>query len=141
MSLPRDITYSKPTNLDDYTWLYALLRERLHRVGINISHRRLPSFDEHVRFWKSNPYRMVEIVRIGKRVAGYWCISNLGEIGIYLFEDCDTKEMSGAMLDRAIDVSGLDEFLVNVNPGNLNVIGALVERGFTVCQHTYRGTR
>src|SRR5690348_7958873 len=69
--------------------LYALLRERSteHDEFVNISHRKLPTFTEHVKFMDSRPYRYWYLIGAdsGKPV-GTCYISKRNEIGIVLFQ-------------------------------------------------------
>jgi len=128
----------------DYGWLYNLLDERMIRLNINISHRRMPAWDEHVLFWESRLYRYksVEVIEFGGKPCGYLYLSKgLHELGVQCFASFDTKEFYLAVIDHVLETCGLAEILANVNPRHDALIEALRARGFDVCQHTYRGTK
>jgi len=131
----------RPMNDDDMTWLYALLIERLKRPEINISHRKMPSRANHRKFWESGPYKIVEVIIANGWLAGYWYLSKQNEIGIRLHQKYDSAEVNGRVLDHILFSVPRKELLANVNPANTILADALMARGFSVCQHTYRLTR
>lgn len=66
----------------DLRFLYDLLKERKH--SINISHRKMPTYNEHVNFVLSKPYLKWYIIYFGKNKAGSIYISKQNEIGIFI---------------------------------------------------------
>jgi len=130
-----------PYNDNEMQWLFVLLFERLLRPEINISHRKFPWREEHVKFWKSKPYQVVDVIKVDGWLAGYWYLTKQDEIGIRLCEKYDTIEINGKVLDHILtDVRG-KEFLANVNPNHAELVQALKAHGFEICQHTYRLTK
>ena len=127
---------------NDVPWLYALLLDMFMRPEVNISHRRMPLAEEHVKFWNSKPYEIANVIMVDGWLAGYWYLTrNLHEIGIKLFEKYDTLEINGKVLDHVLANMDHKEFLANVNPNHAELVMALNLRGFEICQHTYRLTR
>lgn len=74
-------------------WLYELMKER--EPEINISHRGLPSFEQHRQFWHRRVYRFCYLIEAGDFITrnpeqdhhpwiGYVSATHLNEIGIVL---------------------------------------------------------
>lgn len=139
MSTLDNISY-RPMTRSDYGWLYDLLQQRMTRLGVNISHRRMPSYEDHVAFWDAQPYACAWIIMSGYRPVGYFYLTKiLNELGIQCFAEFDTQAFYLVVIDHVLKM-GLGEILANVNPRHSELITALRARGFEVCQHTYRRT-
>lgn len=128
--------------------LYELLRERSTEADphVNISHRRLPSFQEHQRFVRSRPYRAWLFVKADGLVAGNLTITKLNEIGIVLSADYRGKGVGrwavGELLRRfrplpAIPAARSGRFVANINPKNERSIRLFTGLGAVLLQQTY----
>ena len=50
----KDIIKIKEVDSDDIEFLYEMLKERDSRI--NVTHNELPSFNQHKKFFETNPY-------------------------------------------------------------------------------------
>ena len=66
----------------DYRFLYNLLKERDPRA--NISHKKMPTYNEHVMFVSSRPYSKWYVILYGANKAGSVYITSQNEIGIFI---------------------------------------------------------
>lgn len=136
--------------------LYELLKERSTEDDphVNISHRALPTWDEHCRFFVSPPYYAWYLIRAGEiptwagnpHWAGYVSITTRNEIGIVLFKRYRGFGIGKAALQRllklqkplpAIPSQRTGTFVANINPQNARSIALFQSLGFTLKQHTY----
>jgi len=62
--------------------LYSLLKKRTH----SISHKRLPTFEEHKNFVEGNPYRCWYIVKDSTETLGSFYIKRDNSIGLNLIK-------------------------------------------------------
>ena len=67
----------------DYRFLYELLTQR--RQAANISHKKMPTYEEHVKFVRSRPYSKWYIINVNGEKAGSIYLTKQNEIGIHLF--------------------------------------------------------
>src|SRR5712692_8060176 len=66
----------------DIQFLYDLLQERDPRA--NISHKKMPTFEEHTKFVTSQPYAKWYVIYRGNQKAGSIYLTNQNEIGIFI---------------------------------------------------------
>lgn len=116
--------------------LYALLGER--DETINISHRRMPSWTEHVKFVGSKPYKSWDFIVSGDEIVGSIYLSKQDEIGIFLFR----KHQGKGYGLRAVKLlmarhPRIERFLANVNPRNHGSIRFFEGMDFRHIQNTY----
>lgn len=137
--------------------LYDLLLER--EQTNSISHRKMPTWREHVSFVGSNPYRKWYLIKIdvidtqggisreGFHIIGACYLTRQNEIGIQLFK---TYQGKGYAIDavntmitkhkplKAIPGVRSGQFLANINPANERSIRLFQKLGFTHINNTYR---
>ena len=77
----------------DYRFLYNLLKERDSRT--NISHKKMPTFHQHVDFVKSKPYTKWYIVKYGAKKIGSIYLTSQNEIGIFIKNTHQKKNLGG----------------------------------------------
>jgi RimJ/RimL family protein N-acetyltransferase len=121
-------------------FLYELLKER--EPHQNISHREMPSFEEHTRFVDSHPYqewfvifyewRNVEMGPIG---AIY--LSKQNEIGIFIAKEYQGKGYGKTAICLLMNRHPGERFLANINPLNERSIDVFLDLGFELKQLTY----
>ena len=128
------------------TILYQLLRERDSGEYFNISHRWIPTWDNHLSFIKSKPYRYWYIVYIDHEPVGSVYLTKLNEIGIFLFRASQRKGHGLNILDaltrrhkplKAISGRRSGRYLANIHPDNARSIKLFSKLGFTLKQVTY----
>ncbi len=72
-------------SLSGHKVLYDLLKER--RPAESISHRRMPSWEEHCRFVDSRPYQFWYLIDGGDEFLGaIYLTERLSEIGWWIFD-------------------------------------------------------
>lgn len=124
--------YSRP---DRAIILWELLKER--DASVNISHKQMPTWDEHVRFVESKPYEAWYFIQDGTRIVGSCYLSKRNEIGIQVFKAHQGKGYATASLQRLMKRHGTINYLANVNPANSRSAALFQKLGFNLVQHTY----
>lgn len=119
----------------DLEFLYNLLLERDSRV--NISHKKMPSYDEHIKFVLSKPYTKWYIVNLEGKKVGSVYLSKQDEIGIFLKKDIQGKGLGKYALNILKKKNPRKRFIANVNPKNKNSAKFFRQNGFKLIQHTY----
>jgi len=127
-------------NAEEVGALYQLLRER----NFSISHDGLPSFEEHEKFVRNNPYRVWYIVNLGSIPIGTIYLLKDNSIGLFLKKKY--LGFTGTVLNLIINkhkplkpiksVRGRG-FHVNANSNDIDFISALKESGMKHTQSTY----
>jgi len=119
----------------DSKFLFDLLKERDSRA--NISHKKMPTYTEHIKFIKSKPYSKWYIIFKSKQKIGSIYLSKNDEIGIFISRKFQGKNMGDFALDELIKKNPRKRFLANVNPKNKKSIKFFKKSGFDLIQHTY----
>jgi RimJ/RimL family protein N-acetyltransferase len=118
--------------------LYDLMGER--DATVNISHRKMPSWKDHVRFIRSRPYQSWHLISAGRpsAIVGAAYLSKNSEIGVFLFK-AHRGNGYGEAAVRALMKKhpGTPRFLANINPNNLRSIEFFQDLGFRHIQNTY----
>lgn len=119
----------------DYRFLYGLLKER-DRI-VNISHRQMPSWDEHVKFNRSKPYKYDFIIKDGKRRVGRVYITSRNEIGIFIKKIFQSRGYGAAVLGMVLNKLKGRAVYANVAPSNKKSQKFFEKFGFKLIQYTY----
>ena len=117
---------------EDYTFLHDLLSQR-HSI-VNISHKRMPTWEEHVKFIKSKPYSKWYIILKSKQKIGSIYLSKNDEIGIFLSKKFQGKNVGNSALNELMKKNPRKRFLANVNPKNKKSISFFKKNGFKLIQ-------
>ena len=140
-SLTCDFEKVLPTSkqIDD---LFYLLGKR----EWGISRESIPSFEEHVRFVKKNPYRAWYLIKIENRIAGSVYLTEQNTLGL----DYAIK-VSGEILKETLQFIFINyeplppipsvrnaNFVANVATNNIDLSSALRDCGYSCIQETYR---
>jgi RimJ/RimL family protein N-acetyltransferase len=125
----------KPIGKSDHRFLYDLLKNRDKLA--NISHRKMPSYEEHVRFVLSKPYQIWYIVKLGNDKIGSVYLTHNDEIGISLTKDMQGKGIGKLALTILMEKNPRKRYLANINPKNKKSIKFFKSEGFKLIQHTY----
>ena len=107
----------KIVSKSDYRFLYNLLKERDSKV--NISHKKMPTYNEHLKFIKSRPYRKWYVVKYGGLKIGSVYLTSQNEIGIFVKKSFQNKKYGGIILSQLIQENPRRRYLANVNPKNI----------------------
>ena len=119
----------------DGEFLFELLKERDPRA--NISHKKMPSYDEHIKFIKSKPYTRWYIILKSKERVGSIYLSKNDEIGIFLSKEYQKKNIGNTGLVELIRKNPRKRYLANVNPKNKKSSTFFNKNNFKLIQHTY----
>lgn len=114
--------------------LFNLLAERM--PSQSISHKRMPTHEEHRAFIESRPYLAWYFIEAEGSVRGSCYLSKQREIGIFLFQRYQ-KAGVGTRAVRLLMAKHPGKVLANVNPANLASARMFEWMGFKVVQHTY----
>lgn len=134
-------------------YLYLLMQER--NVEANISHKNLPSFEEHVNFLAGHPYRCWYLVgwQAGSEdlYAFSWAGSITGsfnnEIGIVLGKDFRGRGIGPLAIRQmmalhrplaAVPSQRRGSWLANIAPGNEHSKHIFMKMGFNKVSETYQ---
>lgn len=116
--------------------LYRLLEERDHYV--NISHRKMPSWDEHIAFMRSRPYREWFIIVDGHDTSvGAIYLSRQNEIGVFVFDGFRGQGNGSWAVRTMIERHAEERLLANIAPLNSRSMRMFEGLGFRLCQLTY----
>ena len=119
----------------DYQFLYDLLLQR--RKIVNISHKKMPTYEEHVNFVSSKPYSKWYIIEIDGKRSGSIYLTKQNEIGIFLKEGLQKRGIGSKALIALMEKNSGLRYLANINPKNLSSMNFFKKAGFTLIQYTY----
>ncbi|MBN18931.1 MAG: N-acetyltransferase [Chloroflexi bacterium] len=120
---------------NDYRFLFNLLKER--ESFMNISHKKMPTFSEHVKFVRSKPYTKWYIIENGKKKVGSIYLSKQDEIGIFIKKNERQKDIGNSALELIMKKNPRERFLANINPKNKKSITFFQKNNFKLIQYTY----
>ena len=119
----------------DYRFLYQILKER--EMDTNISHKKMPTYNEHIDFVQSKPYSKWYIIYFGRKKVGSVYISKQNEIGIFIKKKFLKKGIGTKVLKIILEKNPKKRFLANINPKNKKSIEFFKKNGFKLLQKTY----
>ena len=120
---------------ENHRFLYELLAER--DPNANISHRKMPTFRQHVNFIKSKPYSRWYIVKDNDQDVGSVYLTHMNEIGIFLKKELHGKNIGEKALKLLMESNPRERYLANVSPKNKKSIKFFKKNGFQLVQYTY----
>ena len=129
-------------------FLYELLKERDEKV--NISHRKMPTFDEHASFVNSQPYREWFIIFneatehkhpgyaiLNKKPIGAIYLSKQNEVGVSILKAHQGHGYGPLAICLLMNRHPGETFLANINPLNGRSQAVFEGLGFEMLQVTY----
>jgi len=111
--------------------LYKLLEER--KPYQNISHKKMPTFVDHVKFVRGKPYKNWCIVQEEdtNQFLGSIYITNQDEIGIFLFDQFQYKGYGKRILNDVFEICpDIPLFKANIAPLNSASLAFFTNNGF-----------
>ena len=120
---------------NDFMFLYELLTER--DSVANISHRKMPTYKDHVKFVLSKPYSKWYVIQYNNQKVGSIYLTKQNEIGIFIINEMIGKGIGGKVLKLLMEKNPKSRYLANINPKNKESIRFFKKFGFKIIQHTY----
>ncbi len=125
----------KNVNKDDFKFLYDLLAERNSKT--NISHKKMPSYKQHIEFIFLKPYKQWNIIIKGVKKIGAIYLSYENEIGITIKKGFEKQEIEDIALKKLMEKNNGKRFLANVSPKNHKLKKFFLSHDFKLIQNTY----
>lgn len=113
-------------------FLYKLLAER--KPHQNISHKEMPSYDDHVKFVRSKPYKEWYLIYCDNLCVGSIYLSKQNEIGLFIFEEYQGRGLGTKAINDLIKLHPIT-LHANIAPNNYKSIAFFKKHGF----HFYEG--
>ena len=125
----------KQVTKNDALFLYELLKNK--DSNANISHKKMPSYDEHVEFVMSKPYTNWYIIECDKKNVGTIYLSKQDEIGISINNDYEYDQIVKPTLKLLMKLNQRKRYLANTNPKDVRAQEFLLKNGFTSLEYVY----
>jgi len=125
----------KPIEIKDNRFLFQLLSER--KLNENISHKKMPSYLQHVEFVASKPYKKWHIIYDKNKKIGSIYISKQNEIGLFFKTNEWKHEIANKCIKLLMKINNEKRYLVNVNPKNKKMVNFYKKNDFKLIQHTF----
>ena len=119
----------------DCEFLYDLLNER--HPSANISHKKMPSFSQHVTFVLSKPYSKWYVIEAFQKNVGSIYLTENDEIGIFIKTDFHGKGIATCAMNQLMKKNPRSRYLANVSPKNKKSIKFFKNHEFNLIQYTY----
>ena len=126
----------------DYEILYKLLKEKRNAI----SHRKMPTYEDHKNFVLNHPYRSWMIIYNENKVTGSIYIHHDNSIGLNLQTNLATSDIEAILNEVTSEYAPLEEkksvipnyFFLNVSPDEKDLIKSLNEIGYSIKQVSLR---
>ena len=125
----------KKIKKSDMSFLYELLKERDPQA--NISHKKMPTYEQHRRFVSSKPYKSWYVIYANGQKAGSAYLSKQNEIGIFLMKGFQRLGIGKKILQMLMEKNPEERYLANVSPKNHKSINFFKNNNFKLIQHTF----
>ena len=125
----------KQVTKNDALFLYELLKNK--DPNANISHKKMPSYDEHVEFVMSKPYTNWYIIECDKKNVGTIYLSKQDEIGISINNDYEYDQIVKPALKLLMKLNQRKRYLANTSPKDVSAQEFLLKNGFTGLEYIY----
>ena len=125
----------KQVTKNDASFLYELLKTRDPLA--NISHKKMPSYDEHVNFILSDPYTVWYIIEYEGEKIGSIYLSKQDEIGISLVDNSLYDKIGKSVIKLLIKNNPRKHYLAKISPQNEKLQNFFVNNGFIGLEYTY----
>lgn len=116
-------------------FLWKMLADR--DPVVNISHKKMPTWNEHCAFVDSHPYRDWLIVTLDAKWIGQIYLTNANEIGIHLLPNYIGRGHGAEAVRRLMTKYGPGRYLANVAIDNIASQDFFRSLGFKLIQYTF----
>lgn len=114
---------------------WRLLQEREETV--NISHKVMPTWEEHCRFIDSKPYKAWYLIQdASQEFVGTIYVSKMDEIGLFIYK-AHQGQGKGRSALKALRELYKGRLLANIAPSNYRSKAMFISSGFKPIQETY----
>jgi len=120
---------------EDIKFLYVLLEER--PTYANISHKQMPTYEQHKAFVNSKPYDIWFIIWNNNNRVGSIYKTKPGEIGIFVKKEFQHQGIAKTAIPMIYNL-GVEKNIANVSPLNPKSITLFEKLGFKHIQNTYQ---
>lgn len=114
--------------------LWKLLQERTPEQSI--SHKRMPSYDEHRQFVAATPYQAWYIIEVDDKPIGSVYLTKAREIGVFIFKEFHGKGYGKEAVNLLMN-KWPGYFMANINPANKASIALFAKFNAKHIQNTY----
>lgn len=121
---------------NDIGYLYLHLSQRTQDESI--SHKEMPTYDDHYMFVKSMPYKFWYMIEKSAKVIGNFYMTHKKEFGIFIIPEYRNQGIGKLIVE---DFLGHAPLFANINPKNTKSIKLFESLGFEHIQNTYRFNR
>ena len=125
----------KQVTKNDALFLYDLLKNK--DPNTNISHKKMPRYDEHVEFVMSKPYTNWYIIEYDKKNVGTIYLSKQDEIGISINNDYEYDQIVKPALELLMKLNQRKRYLANTSSKDVRSQEFLLKNGFTSLEYVY----
>jgi RimJ/RimL family protein N-acetyltransferase len=125
------------SDLNAIPFLYELLRQR-DIDTVSLSHRVMPTVEDHIEFYRSKPYRWWYIIMADGERVGTIYLTPRDEIGIDIRNFGKRKGYGSWAVQELMRRHHSDKFLANINPKNTASLEMFRSVGFVDFQVTLR---
>ena len=122
--------------------LYDLLAER--ESNVNISHKKMPTWEEHCAFVANYPYEAWDLIVVGDDVVGTIYLTPMppasirgNEIGIFIFKAHQGNGYGPQAIRMLMERHGPRRYLANISPSNPRSMRMFEALGFRHSETTY----
>ena len=122
-------------NESHMNFLYELLKKRNNNE--NISHQKMSSFNQHVKFVNSKPYAKWYIIIQKNEKIGSVYLSLQNEIGIHFLKKMKKPQIWEEIIKRIIKKNKRQTYYINISPRNISLLNFAKKNNFKLMQHTY----
>lgn len=116
-------------------FLYRLLDERESHV--NISHRAMPSWKQHLAFIARRPYAAWYLIKSDGDYIGAIYLTVMNEIGVFIAAPFRGLDLGSHAVRLLMRKHGCRRYLANINPRNSRSVELFRKMGFRLIQQTY----
>jgi len=119
----------------DNKFLYNLLKER--DSNVSISHKKMPTYSEHIKFVASKPYFRWYIIEYDNKKAGSIYLSKNNEIGVFVKKSFRGNKIGENAMRLLIQKYPKSKYFANINPKNKKSIKFFKKFKFKLIQNTF----
>lgn len=125
----------RPVTEADGVFLYALLKER--PAYANISHREMPTIEEHMRFLNSQPYAAWYVIEDDAGDVGAVYLTKHDEVGAFVWSSLRGRGIGHWAVEELLRLHPRKRVLANISPLNTGSQRFFQSLGFELRQLTY----